>query len=220
MPHHPPSHAGGASTFARSAPAAERNKTPIRTVLERVLPRQGVVLEIASGTGQHVVHFAATLPDLVWQPSDPDPEARASIAAHAEATGLSNILAPIDLDASHPRWRVDRADAIICINMVHIAPWAAAEGLVAGAARVLPPGGVLFLYGPFRRHGYHTAPSNEAFDADLRRRDPQWGIRDLESVTRLAESHGLSLQEIVEMPANNCSVIYTLSASSSRHASG
>jgi SAM-dependent methyltransferase len=187
-----------------TAPSAERNKEPILQVLRRVLPRAGLVLEVASGTGQHVAHFARALPLLQWQPSDPDPESRASVSAWTEA--LANVRVPIDLDVRGP-WPVARADAVVCINMIHVAPWAAAEALVAGAGKVLGPGGVLFLYGPFRRYGRHTAPSNEAFDASLRVQDPGWGVRDLEAVERLGAAAGFELVEVLEMPANNLSVV-------------
>lgn len=187
-----------------TAPAAERNKEPILGVLRRVLPRSGLVLEIASGTGQHVAHFAKALPGLEWQPSDPDPESRASVRTWTEE--LANVRAPLDLDVRRP-WPVERAQAVISINMIHIAPWAAAEALIAGAAEVLGSDGVLFLYGPFRRFGRHTAPSNAAFDRSLRASDPQWGVRDLEAVVGLAGAAGFALEEVVEMPANNLGVV-------------
>jgi SAM-dependent methyltransferase len=197
------------TTDARqSAPAAERNKEPILEVLARVLPQSGLVLEIASGTGQHVVHFARALPGLTWQPSEPDPQMRPSIAGWLAETGLSNVLPPLDLDVCRPEWPIGRADAVLCINMVHISPWQATEQLLAGCERILPPGGILYLYGPYRRDGRHTAPSNEAFDASLRQRDPQWGVRDLETVIEAASGHGLDLSEVVEMPANNLSVVF------------
>lgn len=187
-----------------TAPSAERNKEPILQVLRRVLPRSGLVLEIASGTGQHVAHFARALPALEWQPSDPDPGSRASVLAWTKE--LANVRAPLDVDVRRP-WPLERADAIVCINMIHVAPWAAAEALLAGAGTVLEPGGVLFLYGPFRRFGQHTAPSNEAFDASLRAQDPEWGVRDLEAVEDLASAGGFSLEEVVAMPANNFSEV-------------
>jgi len=188
--------------------AAERNKEPILAVLQRVLPRTGLVLEIASGSGQHVAHFAQALPELTWQPSDPDAAARESIRARlASGGGFANVLAPIELDVCRLPWPVARADALLCINMIHIAPWAATEALFTGAGAVLGQGAVALLYGPYRRNGCHTAPSNEAFDAQLRARDPTWGVRDLEAVLQLAESHGLELAELVEMPANNLSVV-------------
>lgn len=193
----------------RTAPAAERNKNPILAVLTRVLPDSGLAVEIASGTGQHVVHFAEALPGWTWQPTEIDPESRGSIAAWVEETGLTNILPPLSLDVCEPQWPVERADAVLCINMIHISPWRATECLMAGCASLLGPGGILFLYGPYRRFGRHTAPSNEAFDASLRERDPQWGVRDLGAVVETAEGHGLGLSEVVEMPANNLSVLFT-----------
>jgi SAM-dependent methyltransferase len=191
-----------------TAPAAERNKEPILRVLRQVLPASGLVLEIASGTGQHAVHFAAALPRLTWQPSDPDADARASIEAWRAETGLPNILAPLALDVRDHPWPIKQADALICINMVHISPWQATLELMSGAARLLGPNGVVFLYGPYRRLGRHTAPSNEAFDSDLRARNSEWGVRDLEAVADVAASHGLALQQVVEMPANNLSVVF------------
>jgi hypothetical protein len=193
---------------ALTAPAVARNRDPILTVLREVLPAAGTVLEIASGTGEHAIHFAAALPHLVWQPSDPDAQARSSIAAHAMQAGLANLLPPLELDAAAPVWPVTRADALVSINMIHISPWRATQGLMAGAARVLPAGAPLYLYGPYRRHGQHTAPSNAAFDESLRARDPEWGVRDLDEVVALAAGHGLALQRSVAMPANNLSVIF------------
>ena len=196
---------------AIAAPAVARNREPILAVLRRVLPERGLVLEIASGSGEHACYFAAALPRLTWQPTDPDPEARESIAAYRDAMELPNVLPPLALDAAASRWPVTQANAIIAIlaiNMIHIAPWAAAEGLMAGAERLLPEGGVLFLYGPFREHGQHTAPSNAAFDESLRARNREWGVRDLDEVTALADRHGLALKERVAMPANNLSVVF------------
>lgn len=190
------------------APATLRNRDPILAVLERYLPPQGFVLEIASGSGEHVINFAARLHALVFQPSDPDPAARASIDAWVAASGLANVRAALALDAASRNWPVERADAILAINMIHIAPWQAAEGLVAGAARLLATGGVLYLYGPYRRGGGHTAPSNAAFDADLRARNPEWGVRALEDVAALAASAGFSEPAIEAMPANNLSLIF------------
>jgi SAM-dependent methyltransferase len=191
----------------RYASATQRNRDPILAVLARALPRAGTVLEVASGSGEHAAYFAARLPALDWQPSDAGAAARASTAGWA-ASGLTNLLAPLDLDASAPAWPIDRADAVVCINMVHIAPWAACEGLMRGAARVLPPGGALVLYGPFRVGGGHTAPSNAAFDADLRGRDARWGVRDLEAVVAEARANGLAHVETVAMPANNLTVVF------------
>lgn len=185
-----------------------RNRDPILEVLRRVLPPRGVVLEIASGSGEHAVYFAQSLPALTWQPTDPDAQALASIAAHRAAADAPNLLPPLKLDVTANTWPLAQADAIVCCNMIHIAPWAACEGLIAGAARVLSAGGVLYLYGPYKIGGRHTAPSNAAFDADLRARNPAWGIRDLDEVTAVAEKHGLVRVETVEMPANNLSVIF------------
>ncbi len=188
-------------------PATERNKAPILDVLRRVLPARGTVLEVASGTGQHVVHFAGNLPDLNWQPSDPEEGHRASIRARVAAAGLTNVAAPLRLDVLDRPWPVQAIDAIVCINMIHIAPWAAALALLQEAGNLLPGGGVLYLYGPYRRNDQDTAPSNAAFDADLRQRNAAWGVRNLEDVLREAAAVGLELQEIVEMPANNLSVV-------------
>ena len=190
------------------APAVARNRDPILAVLRRVLPERGLVLEIASGSGEHAIYFAAALPHLTWQPSDPDPEARESIAAYRAATALPNVLPALALDAAASHWPVMHIDAIVSINMIHIAPWAAAEVLMAGAERQLPAGRVLFLYGPFRERGQHTAPSNAAFDESLRARNREWGVRDLDEVAALASRHGLALEERVAMPANNLSVVF------------
>ena len=192
----------------RHAPATARNRDPILEVLRGALPPSGLVLEVASGTGEHVAHFAAALgAGLVWQPTDLDAEARASTDAWVAVAGLANVRPAIRLDAVSDDWPVARADAVLAINMIHIAPWAAAVGLVRGSARILPPGGLLYLYGPFRRGGRHTAPSNAAFDESLRRQDPHWGVRDLEAVAALAADAGLTGPEIVGMPANNISVL-------------
>lgn len=190
------------------APSAERNAGPIRAVLERVLPSSGLVLEVASGTGQHAVHMARAVPHLTWQPSDPDPLARRSIAAWREEAALPNLRAPIALDAAAEPWPIGEADAVVCINMIHIAPWQAALGLFRGAGRVLPDGGLLFLYGPYRFHGSFTAPSNAEFDASLRARDPAWGVRDLDDLEPAAAAAGLRLEETVPMPANNHSLVF------------
>jgi len=187
--------------------SADRNKGPILAVLERVLPRTGFVLEIGSGTGQQVAHFARALPHLTWQPSDPDVEFRKSVQEWTTREQLDNVRAPVDLDVCRLPWPVARGDAVLCINMIHVAPWAATAALLSGAKDVLPDGGVLFLYGPYRRFGRHTAPSNGAFDAQLRAHDPAWGLRDLEAVVELAGTARLELAEVVEMPANNLSII-------------
>ncbi len=191
----------------KSAPAALRNREPIREVLARHLPATGTVLTIAEGSGEHAVHFARSFPALRWQPSDVDPDALASIAAWRDDSALPNLAPPIALDVTASRWPLDRADAITCINMVHIAPWEATLGLFAGAARTLPPGALLYLFGPYRFDGKFTAPSNEAFDASLRARDPRWGVRDVRDLE--AAARGFVLREIVEMPANNHSLVFT-----------
>ena len=197
------------------SPAAARNAAPIVEVLRRVLPLRGLALEIASGSGEHVVRFAAAMPGLVWQPSDPDEAARRSIDAHTRASGLSKIRPPLAIDAACPPWPVMRADALIAINMIHIAPWEAAIGLMAGAGATLPEGGVLYLYGPFREDGAHTAPSNAAFDDSLRARNASWGVRDIEAVAAAAVEQGLRLSERIAMPANNLSLIFRQAGRSS-----
>ena len=191
------------------APSAARNRDPIWAVLRPELPASGLVLEVASGSGEHTAHFARLAgPQVVFQPSDPDAQARASIDAWGATSGLSNILPALALDAAADAWPIARADVVVCINMIHIAPWTSTVGLVRGAARVLPPGGLLFLYGPYRRGGGHTAPSNAAFDADLRRRDPAWGVRDLEAVAALSAAAGFGAPYIAEMPANNLCILF------------
>lgn len=196
----------------RYAPATLRNRAAITDVLRELLPAQGTVLEIASGSGEHVVHFAGQFPDLNWQPSDPDPAALASIDAWAADSGLTNIAPPVALDASARQWPVKAVDAILCINMIHISPWSATQGLMTGAATILPKGAPLYIYGPFRRAGTPTAPSNDAFDESLRSRNPDWGVRELEGVAEIASQAGLSLEKTVEMPANNLSVMFRKSA--------
>jgi SAM-dependent methyltransferase len=190
-------------------PHVQRNRDPILDVLRRVLPPCGLVLEIASGSGEHAAYFAQKLPQLTWQPSDPDAIALASSAAHRDDAALSNLLPPLRLDVTAPSWPVERADAVICCNMIHIAPWAACEALITGAARVLAAGGVLYLYGPYKIGGAHTAPSNHEFDDNLRGRNAAWGIRDLDEVAALARRHDFKLVETVAMPANNLSVIFS-----------
>ena len=194
----------------RYAPATARNRAPILEVLRRVLPAEGVVLELASGTGEHAVHFAAALPGLTWQPSDPSPEARASIAAWRAEAALSNLRPPLPLDVVAP-WPLDDVAplaAIVCINMIHIAPWEATLALFAGAARVLPPGGPLVTYGPYRFGGAFTAASNAAFDADLRRRDPRWGVRDVNDLEAAAAAAGLAVIGTFGLPANNHAIVW------------
>ncbi|GAA4816784.1 DUF938 domain-containing protein [Sphingosinicella ginsenosidimutans] len=177
-------------------------------MLRDVLPGRGLVLEVASGTGEHGVHFARAFPKLLWQPSDPEPAALRSIEAWRTEAGLFNLLPVLSLDARAAEWPVSNADAIVAINMVHISPWSATTGLMRGAGRLLAPGAPLFLYGPYRRAGIETAPSNEAFDESLKARDPEWGLRDLEAVAEAAAAHGFALERVVEMPANNLSVIF------------
>jgi hypothetical protein len=190
-------------TMRRHAPATLRNRDAIAEVLATVLPSSGVVLEVASGSGEHCAHFAQHFPALTWQPSDPEVAARVSIDVWCG--GIANIRPALDLDAGSPDWPVHDAAALLCINMVHISPWLATLGLLAGAARLLQRDAPLFLYGPYRRAGYPTAPSNEAFDAALKARDPNWGLRDLEEVVAAADR--FVLDRVVDMPANNLSVI-------------
>ncbi len=195
----------------RHAPATLRNRDAIADVLARELPASGLVLEVASGSGEHIIHFAERFPALEWQASDPDSVARRSISAWAEEAALSNILLPVDLDASAEEWPTSAASAILCINMTHIAPWAATLGLLKGAARLLRPGAPLILYGPFLKADIETAPSNAAFDAQLRARNPAYGIRWVEDVDRAAEPLSLARTACYPMPANNLVLVYRLS---------
>jgi len=192
----------------RFAPATERNREPILEVLRDVLPRSGLVLEVASGTGEHIAHFARALPDLEWQPSDPSPDARRSIEAWIAADGLGNVRAPIDLDAAGESWPSESADGALCINMIHISPWEATQGLMRGGGLILESGAPLCLYGPYRRGDRPLVPSNAAFDDSLRARDPRWGLRELDDVVGCAGENGLDLEIVVEMPANNLMVIF------------
>jgi hypothetical protein len=221
------------------APATARNREPIREVLARELPARGTVLEIASGTGEHAVHFARAFPHLTWQPSDVAGSALASIAAWLAEAQLPNLRAPLALDVTSATWPIDRrsrivgggdpdgsaggaggqaprgierADAIVCTNMVHIAPWEAALGLFAGAARLLPADALLYLYGPYRFGGAFTAPSNAEFDRSLRARDPRWGVRDVDELTTAAAAHGFALKQVIAMPANNHSLVFRTAA--------
>ncbi|MBO6836978.1 MAG: DUF938 domain-containing protein [Alphaproteobacteria bacterium] len=195
----------------RHAPATLRNRDAILSRLTDHLPQTGTVLEIASGTGEHAAYFAPRLPDgLVWCPSDLDPAALADIDGYARESGCARIAPAQRLDVAGPDWAPDRpVDAIFCANMIHIAPWAAACGLIGGAGRLLPPGGPLLIYGPFSRDGRHTAPSNADFDASLRARDPAWGVRDLEGdILPVAAAAGLRLRADVPMPANNFLMVF------------
>jgi SAM-dependent methyltransferase len=188
-------------------PHVARNREPILEVLQRVLPPQGLALEIASGGGEHAAYFAQNLPGVLWQPTDANTEMFESIAAH-RAVASVNLLAPLHLDVTSEQWPVERADAMVCCNMIHIAPWAATEGLIAGAGRTLARGGLLYLYGPYKIDGRHSAPSNQDFDTRLRAQNPLWGVRDLTDVSSLAKRHGFAPAETVPMPANNLSVIF------------
>jgi SAM-dependent methyltransferase len=192
----------------RFAAATSRNREPILAVLQRVLPEGGRLLEVASGSGEHAVYFAAELPGIDWQPTDIDPDALASISAWRDHANLSNLLAPLPLDVHDASWSIPPVDAVFCANMIHIAPWSATAGLMKVVGRTLRTGGKLVLYGPFRVGGQHTAESNAAFDARLRATDASWGVRDLEAVLALAEPEGLRLREQVAMPANNLSLVF------------
>lgn len=192
----------------RSAPAALRNREPIAEVLREWLPLSGLILEIASGTGEHASYFAERFPTLEWQPSDVHSDALSSIEAWQRESGLANLRPPVVLDAASADWPVDRADALLSINMVHISPWASALGLIDGAARLLPAGAPLILYGPWIQADVATAPSNLDFDADLKRRDPQWGLRRVEDFAAAAEVRGLQLVETRAMPANNLMLLW------------
>lgn len=192
-----------------ASPSSARNREPLLAVLRRWLPASGTVVEVASGLGEHAAWFAQALPGIDWRPTDQSEEARAILTARQAAAGLANLLPPLGLDASAPEtWPLDHADAVVCINMIHISPWAAAEGLMAGAAKLLPAGAPLCLYGPYIEADAPTAPSNLAFDADLKRRNPAWGLRDLETVKALAADHGLTFEERVAMPANNLCLMF------------
>jgi hypothetical protein len=191
----------------RSAPHVARNWEPIAEVLRQVLPATGRVLEIASGTGEHALHFARAFPHLLWQPTDCDPLALRSVDAWRSVAGLANLLAPLPLDVAASEWPVAAADAIICINMIHISPWSATAGLMRGAGELLASGAPLYLYGAFRQEGVTFAPSNQGFDESLRRRNPDWGVRRLEDVVAEAERNRLELESVVSMPANNLSVV-------------
>lgn len=206
------------------APATQRNREPILKILQQVLPPTGTVLEVSSGTGEHAVFFAPRLSPRLWVPSDLSPVARASIAAWRDHTPAENLYPPIALDVRDSVWAIEQPElpeplhtldlqqhpvrAIVNINMIHISPWSACLGLMAGAGRILPPGGLLYLYGPFKQGGVHTAPSNEAFDVSLRSQNAEWGVRDLEQVIAAAAAQALSLIEVYTMPANNLSVVF------------
>jgi hypothetical protein len=205
------------------APATERNREAILEVLLKVLPSSGTVLEIASGTGEHAVYFASRLIDYMWLPTDANPQARASIVAWTEHNGCLNVYPPLELDAREAVWAVEKETvtqlpnnspivAIVNINMIHISAWSACLGLMAGAGRILPVGGILYLYGPFKQGGEHTALSNAAFDEYLRIQNPEWGVRNLDDVVAAARLEHLSLQQAYQMPANNLSVVFERTA--------
>lgn len=192
------------------APAAARNTGPILEVLNAQLPASGRALEIASGAGQHAVAFAQNFPDIAWQPSDPEANARASIAARRQQAGLKNLEPPLDIDVMQERWpdALERPfDALLAINLIHISPWAACAGLLSGAGELLGAGGLMFLYGPYKKDGIHTAASNVRFEAWLQAQNPEYGVRDIGDVAREAGKHGLRLDDAVAMPANNFSLI-------------
>ena len=195
------------SEAKRYAPATERNRHVITEKLRPILPPSGMVLEIASGTGEHIVHFARVFPNLKWQPSDPDPAALASIDEWSDESGLFNVMPPIQLDASLD-WDVTTADAVLCINMAHISPWEATLGLMRNAARILPPNAPLYLYGPYRQGGVAASDSNDSFHDSLKARNPSWGLRYVEDITEAAVINGLQLDAVIEMPANNLSLIF------------
>jgi len=201
------------------APATERNREPILEVLLQVLPKIGTILEIASGTGEHAVFFAPRLRDCMWLPTDTNPQRRASIIAWTEHNVCNNVYPPLELDVREPVWAVEEGTvtqwldtspitAIVNINMIHISPWSACLGLMAGAGRILKAGGILYLYGPFKQGGEHTAPSNAAFDNSLRAQNPEWGIRNLDDVVAAASAQNLTLKQTYQMPANNLSVVF------------
>ena len=198
----------GGREAKRHAPATLRNRDAIAAMLAEWLPPTGRVLEVASGSGEHIVHFAAAFPALDWQPSDPDPGALVSIAAWSAEAGLANVAPPLRLDAATSGWPVAGADALLCINMVHISPWSATLGLLGGAARILPSGAPLILYGPYVEPGVPTAPSNIAFDASLRARNPEWGLRNLDAVKAAARDAGLTFAARQAMPANNLTLLF------------
>ena len=190
----------------------ERNKDAILDVLKEVLPQSGRGLEIGAGSGQHTVHFAGYFSNLDWLATEPDPKLRRSIEAWIDHAGITNVMPPIDLDARSADWQIDQADAVLCINVIHIAPWDACVGVVEGAARVLSQNSALYFYGPFSINGVHTSPGNADFDETLKGRNPEFGVRDTSDVTALANKHGFDLERTIEMPANNLSVIYRKTA--------
>ncbi|HET9810848.1 MAG TPA: DUF938 domain-containing protein [Sphingomicrobium sp.] len=201
----------------RSAPAATRNREPIAQVLEQWLPESGLVLEVASGTGEHAAYFAERFPKLEWQPSDLDPGALESIRAWRREAALANLREPVELDCSASNWPIDRADAVLNVNMAHISPWAASLGLIEGAARILDAGSPLILYGPWLSDSVETAPSNAAFDSDLKRRNPEWGLRKIEDLAAEAARRGFHFEEQRQMPANNFMLLFRKGTGAASH---
>lgn len=199
----------GTGEAKRHAPATARNRDAIASVIGKYLPKTGTILEIASGTGEHLVHFARTFPQLLWQPSDYDQAGLASINAWASDSGLDNILPPIRIDAASTDWPIEQADGILCINMIHISPWEATMGLISGSASRLSKGAPLYLYGPYIQKGVPTVESNLAFDRSLRDRNAAWGLRSVEDVVEYAKQKGIMLQAIREMPSNNLSLVFS-----------
>lgn len=198
---------GGRTEAKRHAPATLRNRDAIAAILERILPAKGRVLEVASGSGEHIVYFAKRFSRLEWQPSDPDPASRASVDAWVSDAQLTNVGTAIDLDTAADDWPLKTADAILCINMIHISPWNATEGLLRGAAQLLSRGAPLYLYGPFHVPGRETAPSNLDFDRSLKSRNPEWGLRSVGDIEVAAAHRGLLVEDTIDMPANNLSVV-------------
>jgi SAM-dependent methyltransferase len=183
--------------------SAERNREPIAEVLSQVLPQSGLVLEVGSGTGEHAVHFARRMPHLTWQPSEQDNDCLRSISAWVALEAHANLRQPLYLDVADAQWAIAAADAVVCINMIHIAPWSATQALLRGAGRILPTGGLLCLYGPYRVAGKHTSASNRAFDAQLREVNSEWAVRDLDAVSNEARALNIELERTFQMPANN-----------------
>jgi SAM-dependent methyltransferase len=191
-----------------ASPSAQRNKEPIAEVLEQVLPQAGLVLEVGSGTGEHTVHFARVMPHLIWQPSERDSDCLRSITAWAAVEAQANVRQPLDLDVTDDQWPIAAADAIVCINMIHIAPWSVTQALLRGASRILPTGGLVCLYGPYRVAGKHTSASNRAFDAQLRAMNAEWGVRELDALSNEARAFNVELERTFEMPANNLIAVF------------
>ena len=191
-----------------ASPSAERNREPIAKILSQILPQSGLVLEVASGTGEHAIHFARVMPHLTWQPSEQDKDCLRSISAWAAVEVQANVLQPLYLDVTDAQWPIATAAAIVCINMIHIAPWSVAQALLRGASRILPPGGLLCLYGPYRVAGKHTSASNREFDAQLRAMNSEWGVPDLDAMANEARTFNIELARTFQMPANNLVTVF------------